>query len=200
VTDAKSEGAKRRLPEENARWRSLQDRFERTRVGRVLISIFVLVTLVTVLTANMPTSRLQDVLLKANRLYLYGAGLDQSWEVFAPDPRRETIEVSARVDFADGSQATWRVPTRNPVIGEYTDYRWLKWAEYVISPAYPELWRPIALYVARRFDSATRRPTRVTLSNRWYDLEPPDHISPQPRFQERTIYETRITDAMLGGS
>jgi hypothetical protein len=186
--------------EPNIGWGSPQARFERTVLGRVLISIFLLVTLVTVLTANLPASRLQDDLLKADRLYLYGAGLDQSWEVFAPDPRRETIEVSARVDFADGSHATWRVPTRNPVIGEYTDYRWLKWAEYVISPVYPELEKPIALYVARRFDSPTRRPTRVTLSNRWYDLEPPDQISPHPRIQERTIYRTRITDAMLEGS
>ena len=179
---------------------SPQARFEGTVLGRVLISVFLLVTLVTLLTANMPASRLQDVLLKADRFYLYGAGLDQSWEVFAPDPRRETIEVSARVDFADGSHATWRVPTRNPVIGEYTDYRWLKWAEYVVSPAYPELGEPIALYVARRFDSPTRRPTRVTLSNRWYELEPPDRISPHPRFQERMLYETPITEAMLESS
>ncbi len=176
---------------------SFQERFERTGLGRFLISVFLLVTLVTLLTANLPASRLQGLLLDADHPYLYGVALDQSWEVFAPDPRRETIEVRARVTFADGSEATWRVRRRNPVVGSYVDYRWLKWAEYVISPAYPELWRPIALYVARQLDSPTRRPTEVTLTNHWYDLEPPGEISPHPFLRDRTIYRTRITEEML---
>jgi hypothetical protein len=180
-------------------WRSLQERFERTVLGRVLISIFLLVTLVTLVTANLPASRLQDVLLKADRPYLYGVALDQSWEVFAPEPRRETIDVSARVRFADGSEETWRIDRRNPVVGSYVDYRWLKWAEYVVSPAYPELSRPIALYIARKFDSPTRRPTEVTLSNHWYALEPPGQISPHPFQHARIIYRTRITEEMLKG-
>lgn len=178
-------------------WRSLQDRFERTRLGRLLISVFLLVTLVALLTANLPPSRLQDLLLSADHPYLYGVALDQSWEVFAPDPRRETIEVTALVTYADGSHATWRVPRRNPVVGEYTDYRWLKWAEFVISPAYPELLKPVALYVARKLATSTHRPTQVSLTNRWYTLEPPGQISDHPFVHKRTLYTTRITEAML---
>jgi hypothetical protein len=177
----------------------LQQRFESTAVGRTLISACLLVTLITLLTANLPASRLQGLLLSADHEYLYAAALDQAWGVFAPDPRRQTIHVTASVTYADGSQATWQVPTRDPVIGEYTDYRWLKWAEYLISPAYSDLWRPAALYVARTLSTPTRRPTKVTLINRWYDLPPPGQAQNQPLVSTQTFYTTRITEAMLRG-
>ncbi|MGB2875593.1 MAG: hypothetical protein WBB76_09000 [Gaiellaceae bacterium] len=179
--------------------RSLQDRFERTRLGRLLISAFLLVTLVTILTANLPPSRLQDLLLSADHPYLYGLGLDQDWSVFAPEPRRETIHITAQVTFADGSQTTWHVPTRNPVVGEYTDYRWLKWTEFIVSPVQQQLWQPIARYVARQLATPTRRPVRVSLHDRWYDLLPPGQIPDQPFVRERTIFTIPITESMLHG-
>jgi hypothetical protein len=183
--------------EATARRRSLQERFESTALGRIVISIFLLIVLVTLVTANLPDSTLQEDLLKADKYILYGAALDQSWEVFAPDPRRETIHVQAQIRFSDGSQKTWEINRRNPVIGSYEDYRWLKWAEYVVSPAYPELSRPIAVYLARKYDSPGRHPTQVTLTNRWYALQPPGQIPPHPFIQERTISQTQITPEML---
>jgi hypothetical protein len=178
-------------------WTSLQERVERTLPGRVVISAFVVITVLTVVIANMPPSRLQDLLISADHPYLYGVALDQSWEVFAPDPRRETINVLGRVTYADGSTATWRVHRRNPVIGEYTDYRWLKWAEFVISPSYDELWRPAALYVARHMATPTKRPTHVELVNRYTQLQQPGEIKGPPPVLENPIYSTDITEAML---
>jgi hypothetical protein len=180
-------------------WGSLQDRFERTTLGRVLISAFLIVTLVTILTANLPASRLQDLLLRADHPYLYGVALDQNWGVFSPDPRRETIDISARVTFADGSHVTWHVPRRNAVIGEYSDYRWLKWPEYVVQPAYETLWRPAALYVARKYATSTHRPIRVELMNRWYELQPPGRAKTQPLISHRTFYTTQVTEQDLRG-
>jgi hypothetical protein len=177
----------------------LQQRFESTVLGRTVISACLLVTLITVLTANLPPSRLEGLLLSANHEYLYGAGLDQSWGVFAPDPRRQTIHVTAQVTYADGSQATWHVPTRDPVIGEYTDYRWLKWTEYLVSPADFNLWRPAAIYVARSLSTPTRRTTKVTLINQWYNLPPPGQAQQQPFVSTQPFYTTRITEAILRG-
>lgn len=179
---------------------SLQERVERTVVGRVLISIFILVVLVTLLTANLPTSRLQDLLLSADHPFLYATGLDQSWGVFSPEPRRETIHVSANVTFADGSTTTWRVKKQNALVGEYRDYRWLKWTEYAVSPENSQLWRPVALYVARRVATPSKRPVRVVLENHYWSLQPPGHIDDRPIVQQRNIYSTRITEAMLNGT
>ena len=176
---------------------SLQERFERTRVGRVLISLFIVLMLVVLLTANLPSSWLGTELLKADHSYLYAVGMDQNWGVFAPDPRSQTVDVVALVTFQDGSQEQWTVPRRNPVVGEYVDYRWLKWAEYAVGE--PQLSKPIALYVARRLATPRRRPVRVTLIDRFHPIAPPGQIPAHVRTSARTFFTGPITEAMLRG-
>ena len=180
---------------------SLQERFERSRVGRVLISLFVLATLVTVLTANLPASRLQSVLLRADHPYLNAADLEQNWGVFAPDPRTQTVEVMARVQFADGSQETWQIPARDPVVGEYIDYRWRKWEEWVVSPSYAFLYRPGAIYAARRLATPERQPVRVGLIDRSHQITVPGQAATSlPGSTDHTYYTLKITPAMLQGA
>jgi hypothetical protein len=181
-------------------WRSLQRRFEETIAGRVVISIFIVVTLLAVLTANLPVSRLQDVLLTPAHRYIYATGLDQSWGVFSPDPRRQVIHLTADVTFADGTTKKWEIHKRNSLVGAYVDYRWLKWQEFVVSPGFgDELGRPLALYVARRFATPAERPVKVVLTNHYYALSQPG--IPQPRFvQTGPVYSTSINPDDLRGS
>ena len=179
---------------------SLQERVERSRAGRVLISLFLLATLITLLTANLPVSRLRTVLLKADHPYLNGIDMAQNWGVFAPDPRQQTVDVLARVTFADGSQETWQIPSRNPVVGEYIDYRWRKWEEWIVSPAYAFLYRPGAIYAARRLATPDRRPVRVALFDRSHPITPPGQRSFPTPHGERAFYTTPITEAMLRGA
>jgi hypothetical protein len=180
---------------------SVQERFEGSRAGHVVISVFVLAILLGLLTANLPPSYLQAKLMNLDHPAVNGLDLSQDWGVFAPDPREETVDVLARVSFADGSTETWQVPRRNPVVGEYIDYRWLKWEEWVVSPGLlGELPRPAAIYVARRLATPTRRPVRVTLVDRSHPIPPPGQpTGPNPP-SDRTFYSTRITEAMLRGA
>lgn len=177
--------------------RSLQERIEASVVGRVVISLFVIVTLITLVTANLPASDLQGKLLSVDHWYLYGAGLDQNWGVFAPDPRRQTVDVSADVTFADGSHATWHPPTREPVFGGYIDYRWLKWEENAASIANSQLWQPIAVYAARKLATNGRRPVAVSVRNHYKDLYVPGEPTPPVTVHDNTLYTTRITPRML---
>jgi hypothetical protein len=168
--------------------------------GRIAISIFLIVTLITLLTANLPASYLQGKLLSADHWYLYGTGLDQGWGVFAPDPRRQTVGISAVVTFADGSQATWRPKRRDPVVGAYIDYRWIKWEEFAASIANSNLWQPVAVFAARRLATPTRRPVSVTLRNHSKDLYAPGEPVPPQTVHDQTLTTVRITPAMLGSS
>jgi hypothetical protein len=180
---------------------SVQERFERSRAGRVVISLFVLAILVGLLTANLPASYLQGKLLNADHSYFNALDLDQDWGVFAPDPRQETVDVFARVTFADGSTETWQVPRRNPVVGEYIDYRWLKWEEWVVAPALVgELPRPAAIYVARRLATPTRRPVRVALVDRSHPIPPLGQPTAPTPPSDSNFYSTSITEAMLRGA
>jgi hypothetical protein len=179
---------------------SFQERVERSRAGRVAISLFAVLTVLTILTANLPASHLENLLMKADHPYLNAVDMQQNWGVFAPDPRSQTVDLLARVTFADGSQETWQIPTRDAVVGEYVDYRWRKWEEWIVSPSYAFLYKPGAIYVARRLATPTRRPVRVTLFNRSHPIIPPGQPVPPAPAAPTQFYSTKITPAMLSGA
>ena len=149
----------------------MQQRLESSIVGRVLVSLFIVVILAAVVVWNLPPSselgrqgqyRLNPV--------VNATGLDQTWAVFAPDPPRQEFELEARVAYDDGTERTWRVPRGDPVVGGYRDYRWLKWAEWITSGGHVVLWRPAAAWIAHQEQRAGRRPVSVTLVRKVFDL------------------------------
>ncbi len=178
---------------------SLQERAEGTRLGRLLISALLLITLATTIVVNLPGSRLTRDAVRVAGRYLNVTGLDQSWSLFAPDPRLRSIAIEARVQYADGSTRAWKLPRGGALIGSYWDYHWQKWLEFVLDAHHPALWRPAALFIARADARPGRRPVRVTLIRITSLNEPPglrpDHEAPVAS----PYYSLRITSAMLHG-
>ena len=169
-------------------WWRLQERFESTALGRAAISVFIAVLLAFVVATNLPRSRLRHDALVPGQPYLNALGLDQNWDVFAPDPRRQVIDLVSRVTFSDGSMATWRLPYRGALVGAYSDYRWRKWLENSIADAHSGLWRPFALWTARQAAAKGKQPVRVTLIRRFYDLLPPDRSPDRGPWKEFAYY------------
>jgi hypothetical protein len=170
-----------------APWR-LQERFESTPAGRVAISLLIVVTLVFVVATNLPRSSLRHDVLGPGQPYLDALGLDQRWEVFAPEPRKQAIDLVSRVTFSDGYQTEWSLPRRGALVGAYSDYRWRKWLENSIADAHRQLWRPLALWIGRNASSPGRQPTRVTLVRRFYDLFPPGKTPDRGPLKEFAYY------------
>src|SRR3989442_9942640 len=110
----------------------------------------------------MPQSKLRREALRVARPYLNATGLDQNWEVFAPEPRRESIALHALVDFTDGSRQTWRIPSSNPVTGSYWQYHWQKWQDWVLDEHLQRLWAPAAAVIAPDPDPPGAPPPRLT--------------------------------------
>lgn len=150
----------------------LQERVERSELGRGVISGVLVLTLAAVLATNLPPSEVRDGLTKTAGPYLTAIGLDQNWGVFAPDPRPESVLVEARVEYADGGTSVWRVP-RARGFAELHDYRWQKYGENVRLDDRQALWRPLAEYVARDARRGGRQPVKVTLVRRWSPILPP---------------------------
>lgn len=173
----------RRVP-----WWRLQERFESTAAGRVAISLLIVASLAFVVAENLPRSSLRHDVLVPGQPYLNAVGLDQHWEVFAPNPRKQVIDLVSRVTFSDGSQAVWRLPDRGALVGAYSDYRWRKWLENAIADANRPLWRPLALWTARRVSTGGKRPVRVTLIRRFYDLLPPGSRPDRGPWKEFAYY------------
>lgn len=172
---------------------SLSERAERSDFGRGAISAFVVVTLVCIVATNLPESRLRRDLMTPGQPYLNALGLDQSWALFAPNPRRVLIDVRGVVTFDDGSSATWRFPHNGPLIGAYRDYRWRKWSENVISDTNAAaLWKPAALLAATETARGGRRASRVMLVRRFAPLMPPGHRLSHRPWREETFYTLSI--------
>lgn len=151
-----------------------QSRVQPGLVGHALTSGFLLVTLTCLVALNLPRSHLRQTLDKVATPYSKAFGVDQSWSVFAPDPRTSIVAPSARITFADGSTALWSgVVAGNAGVDEYVTSRWQKWGEWLTQERYAVLWRPAAEWIASSYASAGRRPVRVQLMRTIFKLPPP---------------------------
>jgi hypothetical protein len=176
----------------------VQQRLESTGAGRVAISVFVLFTVFSVAVWNLPTSEIKTKALKVVRPYITLTSLDQNWGVFSPDPRRISIDMVARVRFADGTEETIGVPRGNDFYGGYWDYRWWKWVEWIRQDAQKQLWKPAALWFARKAASDGKKPTQVVLVRRWYDLLPPGPGPSRGSWHEFRFYTLTLTGSEAG--
>lgn len=145
---------------------SPQQRFEESGLGRRVLSLFLTITLISILIWNLPSSALKSTLQPIVTPYLVTAGLTQSWQLFAPDPRQTSLEIYARIEYDDGTEARWELPGGD-VIGSYRSYRWRKWARELRLDRNSEMWEPAARYLAGLHATGGKTPTSVTLVRRW---------------------------------
>src|SRR5205085_1119815 len=96
-------------------------------------------------------------------------GLSQIWSVFAPNPASQKVDLSADVEFADGSHATWRPPHRG-ALDATLGYHWEMWAARVVRDDRSALWAPAARWIARH---AGGHVVSVTLRRGWSDVPAP---------------------------
>lgn len=109
------------------------------------------------------------------RQLLHLLTLDQSWDVFAPDPTRTQLELRAAVEFSDGSETTWQPLHASPALSLLT-YHWDAWANSA-ALGYPIAFRSVARWIAAT-SKGNARPVKVTLTRRWTELEPPGSDRP----------------------
>lgn len=171
----------------------LQPRIESSLVGRAAISSFLVLTLTSLLVANLPDSSVRREAWPFVHPYVAAAGIEQNWGVFAPDPRRVVLDLEARITYTDGSRSTWRVPDGGPGLAAYRDYHWRKWVEWVTLDSHQELWTPAAAWIARQAEAHGRLVAEVTLVRRWYEVaEPGEARARQPQWQEFAYHTLRL--------
>jgi hypothetical protein len=158
---------------------------------RIAVTVFVTVTLAAVFTQHMPDSTIKTGLMTAAQPYLNLTGLDQTWSIFSPNPRGQTVYVVARVEQADGAVVVHPIPTGTGP-SEYWGYRWQKYGESVAEPGGRVLWRPYAEWVAGQDQLEGGRPVRVTLTRR-VSVNLPPGSSPAARpFVDEDIYTATV--------
>jgi hypothetical protein len=172
---------------------SLQERLEANPNGRAVITGVILVTLGAMIISNLPDSTLRKTAIPIVRPLLDTTGLNQNWNLFAPNPRRATLRLEARIDYEDGTTSIWRTPISDQLVGEYRAFRWRKWASYVVANDRRFLWPLTAVWLARMHYRNGKVPIRVTLYKQSYTAPKPGSGDyRQPPWQEHFLYRLRI--------
>lgn len=167
---------------------SLQERLEHARAGRWLLSVFLACTVGAVVVWNLPSSAIRDLAAPVVEPYVNIGGLDQAWNLFAPNPPQRTYEVVARIDYADGTAARWQSPRSD---------RWRKWMGVVRSDRSRRLWTTTAAWIAEHHDSGGRQAVRVELILRQRELLPPGSDEPEPPWREDGFYTYDVPGAFV---
>ena len=74
----------------------------RTRVGKAVVAVLVIVMSVWIVGPNIPASPVRDR-VEVVWSPAIKAGFKQNWSVFSPNPRAQALEVVAVAEFGDGT-------------------------------------------------------------------------------------------------
>ena len=78
---------------------------------KVLITFFIILNLVGMVKLLMPNdSKFISLIYSPVDKYLSAFSIYQDWMMFAPNPNRQNLFISARVDFLDGSHEMYTFP------------------------------------------------------------------------------------------
>lgn len=157
-----------------------QERLEATGPGKVAISAAIVYVLAALLVSNLPPSELKETARPAVAPFLEATALSQTWNLFAPDPRRSTLRLEARMSYADGTQIVWHQPDGDPVVSEYRSYRWRKWASSLVSDRRQAMWPDVARWLAENHRRDGELPREVILVRQFY-------FAPAPGSGEREL-------------
>ena len=177
----------------------LGERIERSNAGRAAISAVLVLLLTVVIIMNGQPSTLRDEVVELTAPVTNAVGLDQAWGVFAPDPRNMSLDFFARVSYDDGTTETWRLPEGGPLFGDYWDYRWRKYLEYLVQdPWADQTRRQFSSYIARELHRGGRTPTRVVLVREMRAVRPGEDPPMSPP-REEAYFTLPVTPEVLAG-
>ncbi|MBZ5641262.1 MAG: hypothetical protein LAO19_00740 [Acidobacteriia bacterium] len=144
---------------------------------RVLLNVFIGGNLLFILVWAFPFNARWSI--GTRRLiapYMNLCGLDQSWNLFAPEPQSINAYLVAEITYRDGQTRTWNFPMPQDY-GYFRRYfmaRRLKWsADNLRLDENAALWPDAARYVARVNDMPDNPPVTVNLVRHWSFIEPP---------------------------
>ncbi len=126
--------------------------FHDTVIGRFITSILVMAIVLMTVIWNLPDSPVEDSLKDVVRPVVLAAGMQQGWELFAPNPTRTVVHVSAEVQLESGEITAYEFPGGSIGVGALREYRWRKYLRRLRLGDYRRLWEPAAQWVARQHD------------------------------------------------
>ena len=150
------------------------------KLKRYAVNAFIGVIIVLFTIAGMPRLVRAHALLQDKiRPLLHYTGLWQApWDLFAPEPDKTNIRVSAEVHYPDGSVFRWRSKDWHKE-SRWHRFRYFRQQEYydnarrdVSQPAWPALARHLVQMAEEQHDS-NHSPTHISLTRHWWTIPNP---------------------------
>lgn len=131
----------------------------------IAINVFILFHIVAVACWCMPIDGpLISSCRNLVRPYFLWAGLFQSWDMFAPVPKRANTYIEATLVYRDGSTKTWTFPRMEqlPLRETLFKERYRKFAENLQADEFDELLPDAARHIAR-LNSTPAKPVKTVI-------------------------------------
>lgn len=151
---------------------TLQQRFEASHAGRIVISVLIVAFLFLGVVWNLPDSPIARALVPAVRPVAAPLGLDQGWGMYAT-PSRRTEAVEVQVKMADGQIRSWSVQPGQRGVGEWDRWIMLKRAAMTDPNVGPQL----AHWVVGQITEPDEQPVAVAVVMRVQTLSEPGEES-----------------------
>jgi len=171
-----------------------------SRTRRVLISVFLLLHFFLMLIWSSPIyPRPILKIWRFTRPYMEWSGLDQKWNLFAPEPLTTNGYLVAQITYRDGQKKDWKFPAPEDY-GYYRRYfmdRQAGWNyETLGKNSNAALWPDAARYVARLNNQPNNPPVTVVLVRHWAYIAKPMSGQPEP-WHENTLFTYSMLPADL---
>ena len=167
---------------------------------RLIVTAFILFHVLAIFLWLVPASPASAGARTVTRAYISWGGLWQSWGMFAPNPSRLNLYISAEITYRDGTQRAWSFPRMNKLdlFSRYYEERYRKFEEYAHLDNFDGLWPDMATWIARNNNpDPSNPPVRVELIRNWWIVPPPPangDISRDPphNWSHYTFFRTAI--------
>jgi hypothetical protein len=160
-------------------------RLERLAVVQTVGSILMMAFIAFLVLWNLPAGRPRQDLSPVVNPVVQALGMEQYWQLFAPDPRHQTLELAAIISFADGRTKVVAPPHNGLFVSPYRNYRWQKLVENLCFDSNEGLLKSAAWWLARQAGPGVRT---VALTCTTQLVEPPGSTGPRPLPQVRYPY------------
>lgn len=148
-----------------------------SKFSKIVISAFIVFNFMIMARVHLPIENkfFADV-YKPVDTYLRFFSTFQDWYMFAPNPSRTNYELSAEVEFTDGTKETWAFPRTSELslLGKYLHgERYRKFVgEGVRKNENRFMWKDTAKFALRKVgeEHYNKIPARVHLTRHWEDV------------------------------
>lgn len=147
------------------------------RFKKIFVSGFILFNFLIMARVHLPVeNEFFGRIYRPVDSYLRFFSTFQDWLMFAPNPSRTNYEMSAEVEFTDGTKDTWKFPSPSEltIVGKYLyGERYRKFvSEGVRKNENSFMWKDTAKFALRKIGSNhyDKIPKRVHLTRHWEDV------------------------------